>query len=216
MGGAFDGRSDVVRFEVVLTLCLASLFLVSPVHAQIVNVDQEIEVAGLPSIVSPSRHGTDVLISSLATIIRDPDICCGKNSALEDSVQRADAKSLQDVAAKLNGRHLLSDGRPIMVKAVFFPTDQANAAYLVDAFTEQYALLMRWNSHTYVVHGLVYLWMASGGDPQTGGGGVQAVIHKFLLWDTRYSDSRRELVFNRDTDDLSKVQGFLFVQVKPQ
>lgn len=207
---------DVVRFEAVLTLCLASLFLLSPVHAQIVNVDQEIEVAGLPSIVSPSRHGTDVLISSLATIIHDPDICCGRDSALEDSVQRADAKSLQDVAAKLNGRHLLSDGRPIIVKSVFFPPEQANAAYLLNAFTQQYGLLMRWNSHTYVVHGMVYFWIAGAGDPETGGGNPQIVVHKFLLWDSRYSDSRRELVFNRDTDDLSKVQGFLFVQVKPQ
>jgi hypothetical protein len=42
------------------------------------------------------------------------------------------------------------------------------------------------------------------------------VIHKFLLWDTRYSDSRREVVFNRETDDLGKVDGFLFVDVKPQ
>jgi hypothetical protein len=202
------------RFEPVLEVCLASLFLLSPAHAQILNVDQEIEVSSLPSIVAPSRHSSDVLISSLTTIIHNQEVCCGKDSALEDSVQRADPKSLHDVAAKLNGRHLLADGRSIMVNAIFFPPDQANAAYLVKAFTEQNALLMQWNSHIYVVHALVYFWIASGATPETAGS--QPVVHKFLLWDTRYSDSRRDLTFNRDTDDLSKVQGFLFVQVKPQ
>jgi hypothetical protein len=203
------------RFQLILGLwlCLAKLFLLNPAHAQVLDIDQHIEVVDLPSVVSPSRHSSDVLVTSLATIIHDSEVCCGKDSALEDSVERADPKSLQDVAAKLDGRHLLPDGRSFMVKAVFFPPDQANAAYLVKAFTEKYPLLMQWNSHIYVVHGLVYFWISRGGDPTSGGGGLQVVVHKFLLWDTRYSDSRRELTFNRDTDELGKVQGFLFIQV---
>ena len=40
-------------------------------------------------------------------------------------------------------------------------------------------------------------------------------IHKFLLLDTRYSDSRRKVVFNRETDDWSKVQGMLRVTIQP-
>ena len=155
-------------------------------------------------------------MTSLATILHSPEICCGKDSALDDSVERADPKSLQDVANKLDGRHLLSDGRPIMVKAEFFSADKANAGFLVSAFTNQHALLMQWNSHLYIIHGLVYFWMATGGGTvETGTGGFQTVVHKFLLWDTRYSDSRREVVFNRDTANLSKVQGFLFIEVKP-
>jgi hypothetical protein len=67
----------------------------------------------------------------------------------------------------------------------------------------------------YVVHGIVYMWTANY-DPISGSGGTSSLIHKFLLWDTRYQDSRREVVFNRDSDDLSKVQGFLFVEAKPQ
>lgn len=204
------------RSKLILEVGFAALFLINVAHAQILDVDQQIEVAGLPSIVSSSGHSSDVLRTSMETIAHDSEVCCGKDSALEDSLERADSKSLQDVASKLDGRHLLSDGRPITVKAVFFPPEQANAPYLVKAFTEQYPLLMQWNSHIYVVHGLVYFWMASRGDPNTGGGSSQVVVHKFLLWDTRYSDSRREVVFNRDTDDLSKVQGFLFVEVKRQ
>jgi len=38
------------------------------------------------------------------------------------------------------------------------------------------------------------------------------VIRKFLLWDTRYSDSRREVIFDRETEELNKVGGLLFLQ----
>jgi len=41
-------------------------------------------------------------------------------------------------------------------------------------------------------------------------------IHKFLLWDTRFSDSRRTVVFDRETEDPGKVQGLLFLQLEPQ
>ena len=41
-------------------------------------------------------------------------------------------------------------------------------------------------------------------------------INKFLLLDTRYSDSRRKVVFNRETDDWSKVQGMLRLTVAQQ
>jgi hypothetical protein len=208
-------RTNPVRvYPRALLLIFVALYGLA--RAQVLGVDHQIEVSDLPSIVSPSPHSADVLKSSLATVIHDPEVCCGKDSALEYSLERADPKSLQDVAAKLNGRHLLSDGRSITVNADFFPTDKMNAGYLVTTMKGQRAGLMEWNSHTYVVHGLVYFWIASGGDANGGEGGVQIVVRKFLLWDTRSSDSRRELIFNRDTDDLSQVQGFLFIQVKLQ
>jgi hypothetical protein len=102
-----------------------------------------------------------------------------------------------------------------MVTATYAAPDAVNSGMLVTWFLDQHAALMQWNSHIYVVHGIVYMWIASG-DATSGSMTQMTVIHKFLLWDTRYSDSRREVVFNRDTDDLSKVQGFLFVEAKPQ
>jgi hypothetical protein len=51
-------------------------------------------------------------------------------------------------------------------------------------------------------------------DPNTG---VETnTILKFLLLDTRYSDSRRSLVFDRESDDWAKVQGVVWVEAKPQ
>jgi hypothetical protein len=135
-----DLRRVGLSFPVPACLWLAGLFCLSGlVHGQMLNIDQEIEVHGLTSITSPSLHSSDVLITSLTAIVHDPEVCCGRDSALEDSVAKADPKSLQDVAAKLNGRQLLGDGRPIMVNAEFFPTDKMSASYLVAAMTSQRA-----------------------------------------------------------------------------
>jgi hypothetical protein len=195
-------------------LVVACLTVCGCARGQVLFQDQEIEVRNLPSLMARSTHSADVLLTSLDTIFHDREVCCGKDSALEDSAGAADPKSLKDVASKLQGRHLLGDGRPIIVTATYSTTDAVNSGMLVAWFQKHHAALMQWNSRVYVVHGIVYQWTASGtpdSGEQTG-----TMIHKFLLWDTRYSDSRRDVVFNRETDDLGKVDGFLFVDVKPQ
>lgn len=196
----------------LVVFCLAACGLA---EGQLLYQDQELQVHDLPSLTARSLHSADVMLTSLDTVFHDHEICCGKDSALEDSVEAADPKSLKDVASKLQGRHLLGDGRPIMVSATYLTPDAVNSGLLVGWFLNQHAALMRWNSHVYVVHGIVYMWIASSNGVDSGVSESTA-IRKFLLWDTRFSDSRREVVFNRDTDDLSKVEGFLFADVKPQ
>jgi hypothetical protein len=197
-----------------LALAVLSLVLCSFAHGQVLYQDQVLEVRGLPSLMARSPHSADVLLTSLDIVFHDREVCCGKDSALEDSAGAADPKSLKDVASKLQGRHFLGDGRPIIVTATYVTPDAVNSGMLITWFQNHHAALMQWNSRVYVVHGIVYQWTASG-TPDTGQQSG-TVIHKFLLWDTRYSDSRREVVFNRETDDLSKVDGFLFVDAKPQ
>jgi hypothetical protein len=196
----------------LLAVCVAGS---SFAQGQILYQDQELQVHDLPSLTARSAHSADVMLTSLDTVFHDHDICCGKDSALEDSVAAADPKSLKDVASKLQGRHLLGDGRPILVSATYLTPDAVNSGLLVGWFLNQHAALMRWNSHVYVVHGIVYIWTANSNGAASGGS-ESTVIHKFLLWDTRFSDSRRDVVFNRDTDALSQVEGFLFVDVKPE
>jgi hypothetical protein len=202
-------RSYGWNFATLAVPCLAACCA----YGQVLYQDQILEVRELPSLLAGSPHRADVLLTSLDTIFHDREICCGKDSALEDSAGAADPKSLKDVASKLQGRHLLSDGRPIMVTATYVTPDAVNSGMLITWFQNHHAALMQWNSRIYVVHGIVYQWTANGTPDSTQTG---TVIHKFLLWDTRYSDSRRELAFNRETDDLGKVDGFLFVDVKPQ
>jgi hypothetical protein len=195
--------------KLTLLPCLA---LGSATHAQILDQDITEEVHNLPHLMARTPHRSDVLLTSLDTVFHDHEICCVRDSALEDSAQAADPKSLKDVAGKLDGRHLLGDGRPIKVKAEFVRPDQLNSGYLVSMILSQHAPLMEWNSRVYVVHGIVYRWTAT-----SDGEGTMSqytVIHKFLLWDTRYSDSRREVVFDRATDDPKTVQGLLFLDWK--
>lgn len=193
---------------------LFGLLFCSFAYGQSLTEDQELEVHHLPSLIARSQDPIEVMQTSLDTIIHDRTVCCGKNSALEDSALTADPKSLKDVASKLEGRHLLSDGRPIIVTTEYLPAAQASSGHLITMILNQHASLMEWNSRVYVVHGVSFAW--EGYSNPDGGGGTVAVMRKLLLWDTRFSDSRREVVFSPFTDDVSKVQGFLFVESKLQ
>lgn len=168
-------------------------------HGQHTYLPDGIRITTLPNLIARSHERSDVLLTSLDTILQDKEVCCGKDSALEDSVQRADPASLQDGAAKLQGRHLLSDGRPIMVTARYIAPDAINGYLLIEALQKQHALLIWWQSHLYILYGATYV---KDYDPNAGTGADN--ILKLLLIDPRYSDSRRTVEFNRQTDDWSK------------
>jgi len=82
---------------------------------------RKIQVDGLPTLVARSDDPSDVWRTmsrtSLETIIPDRSVCCEKDSALEHSLQRTDPMGVKEVAAKLQGRHLLSDRRAIEITA---------------------------------------------------------------------------------------------------
>ncbi len=175
-----------------------------------VHPNQEIRVSGLPSLKAQSKDAPDVLATALATVFNDKDLCCDKGSSLEDRLPQSDPVSLPEVAAKLQGRQLHTDGRPVLITAELFAADSVNSGQLITAIREKHPPLLEWNSHLYVLDGVVY------DDTFYSDGAETYVIRKFLLLDTRYSDSRREVTFDRDADDLSKIQGILFLTVRPQ
>jgi hypothetical protein len=178
---------------------------------QIYYPNQEVRIADLPSVTAPSQNLSDVLATSIEIILRDKDVCCGKNSALEDSLESADPMHLDDVAKKLQGRHLLGDGRPIMVTAQFSPAAAANLRLLMNALAEKRPAIMEWDSHLYVVYGVIFNRTIVGPN-----GPTIDTIRQFLLVDPRFSDKRRAASFNRLTDDSGKVQGFLILKAAPQ
>ena len=191
------------------SLCLLALAFSCTAYGQVTYPDKTIYVHDLPPLTARSTHASDVLAASLEIVFNDKDVCCGKNSALETSVA-SDPRSLKDIASRLQGRHLLSDGRAIMVTAEYLTPDQVSAGHLIYMLAANHAPLMLWNSHLYVVNGLSY---AENFDAN---GGVSYVTDTFFLWDTRFSDSRREISFDRKTEDSGKVQGLLFLQAAPQ
>ena len=171
--------------------------------------NQEIRVRQLPSLKARSDDPSDVLLTALDILFHDRDICCGKDSALEDSVRSADPSSFKDIAARLQGRHLLSDGRPIMVTVELVPTTTGDISYrLIDILAGDRPMLMLWASHLYILRGVIFDQTAYSD------GSSMNRIHKLLLLDPRYSDSRRGVVFDRDNDDWNAVQGLLLVDSK--
>jgi hypothetical protein len=174
--------------------------------------NQEVRVPQLPALMARTHDPSDVLLTSLDIVFHDRSICCGRDSALEDRAAAADPLSLNEIASKVRGRQLLSDGRPVMITADFLPTTPSVdiSRQIVGALREQQSLLIVWNSQLYVLYGAVFDEVVSVED------GSAFMIHKLLMLDTRYSGSRREVPFNRETDDWSKVQGMLRLAVTPQ
>ena len=183
----------------------------NPAFGQVFDKDLEIRVDTSSTMVAPSAGPMDVLVTSLAIVFHDREICCGKDSALGDRVQTADPKSLTNVASKLNGRHLLSGGRPVVVTAEYVAPDAMNPGTLIGMLTAQHAGLMQWNAHLYVVDGLIYRWIIRGSDSTSA---PITEIHKFLLRDPRFTDERQKVEFNRSSDDITEIGGFLFVETK--
>ncbi len=192
-------------FACLLALVLATGLAQSQIQAS--------HVQNLPVRTAASRDSAAVLAASLETILNDSEVCCGKNSSLGDIVQGADPASLKDLAAKLQRRHLLEDGRPITVTAEYLPANSIDSDRIIASVMKNQALLMQWNSHLYVLDGVLFNeeFASAGND----GGGSQRynAILKLSLIDVRFSDARRHATFNRATDDWKSVQGLLMVSV---
>jgi hypothetical protein len=173
----------ILRARCLMASCLALCCLA---YGQASYPDQQIYVHNLPSLTARSKHASDVLAASLEIVLNNKEVCCGKDSALEDGIQSRDPKSLKDIGSKIQGRHLLSDGRAVTVTAEYLTPDQVSAGHLIYMLAANHAPLMMWNSHLYVVNGMSYV---ESGDNESGV--LSYVTHKFFLQDTRFSDSRR-------------------------
>jgi hypothetical protein len=204
-----------VVFLFLVIVCLFGEFVLMSWRAvaQVAYPEEEIRVRDLPALTSRSSDGADVLATALEIIIHKKSLCCGKNSALEDSVERVDSKSPKDIANRLKGRHLLSDGRPIMVTTEFLAPDEVNAGHIIYMLEKQHAPLMEWNSQLYVVNGVTYVESEYNAEGSTS---RMYTIHTFLLDDVRYSGARREVIFDRTKENATQVQGFVFVDWQTQ
>ncbi len=168
--------------------------------------NQEIRVSNLPLLTAPSTNSSALLITALEIALHDKAVCCGKNSALEDDVL-SNPSSMKELSAKLQGRHFLSDGGPIVVSAEYVPQSSINSGLIIGSLLDQHSLLIDWKSHRYVLYGAIF------NETRYSSGIQQYAILKHLLLDPRFSDQRRETEFNRKTDDLGKVQGLLTLAV---
>ena len=205
----------MAKLRILFFFAFSVIILASPLaygqegSSPIFLPNQEVRVANLPSLPAPSAHRSAVFATALETVLHDKAVCCGKDSALEDVALYASLSgplSLKELSTKLQGRHLLSDGRAVMVNADYIPHDSINPSLIVNTLTEQHAPLIEWKSHVYVLYGALF------DETRDSSSGVRAyAIHKLFLLDLRFSDQRREVVFDRETDDWEQMQGLLMV-----
>jgi hypothetical protein len=204
----FPRSKFLVLARCVTASCLAGCCLA---QGQTYNqYNKEVHISDLPSLAARSADASDVLAAAAEIIFRDQEVCCGKKSALGDRVRLADSMSLEAIANKLRGRNVLGDGRAFMVTAEYLSPSSVNVGQLIGAVMEKHAPLMEWNSHLYVVYGVIF---DETFDPSTGA--KMNALHQLLLLDPRFSDERREVSFERTTD-WEKVQGLLILLAAPQ
>ena len=199
-----------VLFACSVLICLATLSAFAQDEpAYVFHPNQEVHVTHLPALTAESRNPSAVLAAALETILRDKAVCRGKDSALEDTLLAAPT-SLQELRAKLQGKHVLSDGRSVTVSAEYVPQSSITPDLMISALSDQHALLIRWKSHFYVLYGAIF------DETVYSSGQRQFAVHKLLLLDPRFSDRRRQTEFNRDSDDWGKVEGLLTLAVARQ
>jgi hypothetical protein len=174
--------------------------------AYVFHPDQEVRVVSLPSIVAASKSDSDVMVASLATAVMEQDVCCGRKSALED-LAPSDGKSLKELGEKLRGKHYLDSGETILVTDQYWPGAAVNPEGIIGSLMAQRPLLMDWDGHLYVVYGALF------DEYRYYDGRITWVIKKLSLIDTRFSDKRRYISFDRQTDDWSKVSGLLALTI---
>lgn len=75
---------------------------------------------------------------------------------------------------------------------------------------ENQPLLAEWNSQLYVLYAVVF------DEIVYDNGNRDHVIHKLLLLDPRFTNTRREVIFDREKSDWKQVQGILRLRVSGQ
>jgi hypothetical protein len=197
-------------FRCLALVCMVSLLALAqdvPVQPNRVFLrNQVVAIANLPVLKASSEDASAVLATALETVLHDKDVCCGKDSGLGDAV--LSSASLKELSAKLEGRHVLGDGRSIMVHAEYFPQSPALARPVVKTLMDQQSMLLEWNSRVYVLYGVNFDEIR-----QYNPDDWIFTIRKFSLLDVRFSDQRRQIEFNSQTDDWKTIQGVMRVSV---
>jgi len=96
--------------------------------------NQEARVESLPPALAASKSESAVLAASVAIAIMEPDVCCGRNSVLEDQVASATGLSLRQVGEKLRGKHYSGDGLPIVVADQYWSGASVTAEEIIATF----------------------------------------------------------------------------------
>jgi hypothetical protein len=203
-----------LRLPALAVLFIAIVFCCADANSQsercpydVFLPNQEVRVASLPSTVAASTSESDVLAASVATAVLERDICCGRNSALENRVSSA-RLPLKELGEKLQGSAYLDDGSPIVVTDQYWSGASVKPEDILSSLMAQRPLLMDWSGHLYVLYGAVFdEYRYSKTNIR------EHVIRTLLLIDTRFSDRQRFVSFDMQKEDRGKVTGLLAMAI---
>jgi hypothetical protein len=108
---------------------------------------------------------------------------------------------------KLRGTAYLADGSAIIIADQYWPGASVRAEDILSSLMAQRPLLMGWAGHLYVLYGAMF------DEYRYQNGTAVHAIRTLLLVDTRFSDRRRYVSFNRQTEDWGKVSGLLALAI---
>jgi hypothetical protein len=196
-------------------LCFAaSMVFAAAAHGQdygtaiaFVRADQKaiVEYVHLQPAASEDRNAA--VAAALATVIKDAGVCCGENSVLGTTPVTGSSISLREIANKVGGRHVLSDGQTVTITGEYISAATLSSDRIIVPLMKQQPMLMMWKSHIYVLYGAVY------DDTVYTDGHHDYVIHKLLLLDPSAAGPDRQATFDRQKDDWSQVEGLLLLKV---
>ena len=196
-----------------LSVCIWVCFVAAVCGAQYRSTPKEMQVSNMHFVSAGFSHPIAELSAALETMLANPDICCGKKSSLVDVVAACESCSLRELGTKLAGRHVLPDGRPFLVSADYEPKSTTGPAdpvvpKILLSIHAQHPLLLRLDSHLYVIYGVTYTEAV----PADNQGAGLDTIEKLQLFEPATGKS---MVFDRTKDDWSKVEGVLTLTTEP-
>jgi hypothetical protein len=99
-------------FIFVMLIGLAALPGIAQDQIADVYSNQQVRMSDLPLVTATSDSKSAGLAAALETMLHDPAVCCGKDSALRDQIFSGPS-SLRGLSVKLQGKYVLGDGQTV-------------------------------------------------------------------------------------------------------
>jgi hypothetical protein len=171
-----------------------------------IHYKQEIRLSDMPSLTAASEDPSAVLATALKTIVQCKNLCCPKDSAIEDVVLTG-PRTLKDLSTALQGGNFWSD-HPQAIHTQYAAQGAVDPGFILTALLDHNPTVIEWKSNFYIVYGAIF------DETLHYSGRREYAVHRFLLLDPRFSGDQRQVEFNRDTDDWKTVQGLMRVTVE--
>ena len=194
----------MLRFLVVVVFRVWVLFA-SPVYcqdavpAEVVHPNQRVEVSNLAPLSTP--EGTSTAQVGMQIVLAAQNVHCDKRSEAEAAAQTVTNNSLKDLVRRVSGANCVTERGPLKLAATFVPNSAIQGDDLIAALMHHKPQLIQYRGAVMVLYGVIF------DEHLRSDGSRTNIVRTFLMLDPRYQDARRWVVFVRDKDAFSQVDG---------